>query len=96
MRQNHHRGPTAAMRQRKVITCLFSSIGYLLEDADVNCSVFEAHHLVAKNGQVQYFTETHRMRLLTREHLTQLFREAGWDAEYIEGGPAGRGLYVGR
>ena len=33
---------------------------------------------------------------LTREHLTQLFREAGWDAEYIEGGIAGRGLYVAR
>ena len=134
-----------------VITCLFSSLGYLLEDADVvsalscfrrhlapegvalvepwfepavwergrvgvqtvedgdlkvcrmtqsgvegNCSVFEAHHLVAKNGRIQYFTETHRLRLLTREHLTQLFREAGWDAEYIEGGHAGRGLYVGR
>ena len=133
------------------LTCLFSSIGYLLSDEDLlaalGCfrrhlapggllavepwfephvwtpgavsvrnaeagevkvcrmietgvegdrAVLVGHHLVAEAGRVRHFIETHRLRLLSREDLSRLFKRAGFWAEYLETTPGGRGRYVAR
>ena len=134
------------------LTCLFSSIGYLLEDQEVvsalSCfrrhlapggvlviepwfeprawtpgkvsvhtaedgdlkvcrmvetavegedySLFVGHYLVGEAGRVRHFVETHRMRLLSRGQLTRLLEQAGFQPEYLETTPGGKGLYVAR
>ncbi len=59
-------------------------------------SVMAAHHLTVENGEVDYFIEHHRMRLMSRTKLTELFGEAGFKVAYDAKGLTGRGVYTAR
>jgi SAM-dependent methyltransferase len=139
-------------RRFDVVTCLFSAIGYLPDDASIlaflnrckrhltakgillvepwfepdplgapkrigmgmaeqgdrkvcrimvtsvegDFSVMSAHHLIVEHGEVDYFIEHHRMRLISRNKLTELFRQAGFKVTYDAKGLTGRGLYIAR
>ncbi len=138
-------------RRFDVVTCLFSSIGYLLDDDSIRAALgnmaahlhpggvlllepwFEPkdwktgnvtmrsfdggsrqgcritvaglegdvaltdfHYLLADGTEVQHLTESHRLRLLTREHLTRLLRSVGFEARREECERFRRGLYVAR
>lgn len=44
---------------------------------------------------LRHFTEVGLLALFTREQYLTAFDQAGIDAEYVTGGPLGRGLYIG-
>lgn len=55
-----------------------------------------AHFTVADAAGLRHFTEDLVISLFTREQYENAFRRAGGAVEYLdEGGPAGRGLFVG-
>jgi SAM-dependent methyltransferase len=53
------------------------------------------HFLVADEDGIRHFTDTQVLHFFPRETYLDAFAKAGLDVEYIEGGPSGRGLYVG-
>jgi dTDP-3-amino-3,4,6-trideoxy-alpha-D-glucopyranose N,N-dimethyltransferase len=55
----------------------------------------DIHYLAADKGGVRHFTESHINMLFTREEYLAAFDGAGCAAEYLPGGPGGRGLFVG-
>ncbi|MGP3912311.1 class I SAM-dependent DNA methyltransferase [Nonomuraea sp. 10N515B] len=60
-----------------------------------DASTMQAHYLVADAGSgVRHFTVTHVNTLFTRERYLSAFERAGLSADYLEGGPSGRGLFV--
>jgi dTDP-3-amino-3,6-dideoxy-alpha-D-glucopyranose N,N-dimethyltransferase/dTDP-3-amino-3,4,6-trideoxy-alpha-D-glucopyranose N,N-dimethyltransferase len=60
-----------------------------------DASTMQAHYLVADAGSgVKHFTVTHVNTLFTRERYVLAFERAGLAADYVEGGPSGRGLFV--
>ncbi|GAA2780357.1 class I SAM-dependent DNA methyltransferase [Crossiella cryophila] len=56
----------------------------------------DVHYTVAdaENG-IRHFTDTHVITLFTREQYETAFERAGCAVDYVEGGPSGRGLFVG-
>lgn len=133
-----------------VVTCLFSSVGYMRNLADLNQAIsamarhlnpggllliepwidpgkwmdghlgadfidqpdiklarmthdrregrrtlFDMHHLVLTASGIDYFVESHELFMFTDDEYRGAFVEAGLPVELIEGGLAGRGLYVG-
>ncbi|WP_329093484.1 MULTISPECIES: class I SAM-dependent methyltransferase [unclassified Streptosporangium] len=56
----------------------------------------EVHYLVAEAEEgIRHFTDTLFMTLFTREEYEHALRKAGCAPTYIEGGPSGRGLFLG-
>ncbi|ALX06081.1 MULTISPECIES: class I SAM-dependent methyltransferase [Aeromicrobium] len=63
---------------------------------DGRVSRLEIHWLVADpTDGVRHETEHYEITLFEREEYETAFRQAGLDVEYLEGGPSGRGLFVG-
>ena len=61
-----------------------------------NRSVMEMQYLVGTPERVEHFTELHELTLFTDEEMLEAFRAAGLEVEHdAEGGPMGRGLYLG-
>lgn len=75
------------------------------EDGDLKiCRIFASgqegkvsantlHYLVAEDGKVEYFTESHRLGLFIEEEMRDAFDGAGLNVEFDPVG-LGRGLYV--
>ncbi|MFD8493371.1 class I SAM-dependent methyltransferase [Amycolatopsis sp. NPDC059657] len=56
----------------------------------------QIHFTVASPGEgIHHFTESILISLFTQEEHEAAFEEAGFAVEYVEGGPQGRGLFVG-
>jgi SAM-dependent methyltransferase len=65
-------------------------------EVDVNRSIMEMHYLVGRPDGVEHFTELHELTLFTDEEMLAAFRAAGLEVEHDpDGGPMGRGLYIG-
>ncbi|MFC7330959.1 class I SAM-dependent methyltransferase [Marinactinospora rubrisoli] len=60
-----------------------------------NATHMEVRFLVGDAGGIREFTEIDVLTLFTREEYISAFSAAGCDVEYLEGGPTGRGLFVG-
>ena len=59
-------------------------------------SRFHFHYLVGRPAGIEHVSEVHELGLFTVQEMLGAFRQAGLDADYDPGGPAGRGLYVAR
>jgi SAM-dependent methyltransferase len=65
-------------------------------DVQGNRSIMEMHYVVGRPDGVEHFTELHELALFTDEEMLAAFRAAGLEVEHDpEGGPMGRGLYIG-
>lgn len=53
------------------------------------------HHLVGRQGSVDYFQEQHDLRLWTRDEYESALVSAGLVPEYNDAGLVGRGLWLG-
>jgi dTDP-3-amino-3,4,6-trideoxy-alpha-D-glucopyranose N,N-dimethyltransferase len=139
-----------AGRRFDVVTCLFSSIGYLMSVAELRSAVrsmarhlhpggvllveplwlpeqfidgyvagdvleqnghtlarmshstrdgrtvrMDIHYLVAGGGSIRHIAESHLNTLFTRDEYLGAVTDAGCAAEFLPGGPSGRGLLVG-
>jgi len=58
-------------------------------------SVITFHYLIGTPDGIEYFTETHRMGLFSRDEYLGALRQNGMDVVYDPEGLTGRGLYVG-
>lgn len=58
-------------------------------------TLFDMHHLVLTAAGVEYFVESHELFMFTDEEYRNAFVAAGLQVELVDGGLAGRGLYVG-
>jgi SAM-dependent methyltransferase len=65
-------------------------------EVEGNRSILELQYLVGRLDGVEHFTERHELTLFDDEEMLDAFRAAGLEVEHDpEGGPMGRGLYVG-
>ena len=65
-------------------------------EVEGNVSRMDMHYLVGTPERVDHFTERHELTLLTDEEMLAALRAPGLDVEHDpDGGPMGRGLYVG-
>jgi SAM-dependent methyltransferase len=65
-------------------------------EVEGNRSILELQYLVGRLDGVEHFTERHELTLFEDEEMLDAFRAAGLEVEHDpEGGPMGRGLYVG-
>ncbi|WP_338673612.1 class I SAM-dependent methyltransferase [Streptomyces sp. SCSIO 30461] len=56
----------------------------------------DVHYLIAEPGQdITHLSETHLITLFTRDAYERAFARAGLAVEFQEGGPSGRGLFIG-
>ncbi|MGW7102403.1 class I SAM-dependent methyltransferase [Streptomyces sp. NPDC054838] len=56
----------------------------------------DVHYLVAEPGRdITHLSETHLITLFERSAYERAFERAGLDVEFREGGPSGRGLFIG-
>lgn len=60
-----------------------------------DASRVHVHYVVADPTGVWSFLDTHRITLFDKEQYEAAFQRAGCDVEYVEGGPSGRGLFIG-
>ncbi len=58
-------------------------------------STMTFHYLIGTPQGIRYFTEPHKLGLLTRDEYLAAFRECGLKVAYYSKGLMGRGLYVG-
>lgn len=65
-------------------------------EVEGNRSIVELHYLVGRPDDVRHFTELHELTLFEDEEMLEAFRAAGLEVEHDQdGGPMGRGLYLG-
>ncbi|MEU1969546.1 class I SAM-dependent methyltransferase [Micromonospora sediminicola] len=57
-------------------------------------SRLEARFLVARPEGIQEFTHVHNLMLFTEGEYFRALDQAGFDAEFLEGGLTGRGLFI--
>ena len=62
---------------------------------DGNASILNYNFMVAGRDGVRTFNEPHRLMLFSQEEYQRAFARARFTVDYIEGGPSGRGLFVG-
>ncbi|OZM72637.1 SAM-dependent methyltransferase [Amycolatopsis antarctica] len=62
---------------------------------DGGASRVEVHYTVAEPAGIRSFVDVHRITLFGRAAYESAFTSAGCAVEYVEGGPSGRGLFVG-
>lgn len=62
---------------------------------DGNVSILNYSFMVAGRDGVRTFNEPHRLMLFTDEEYRRAFAHARFSVEYVEGGPSGRGLFLG-
>lgn len=55
----------------------------------------DLHYLIADANGVRHRTAEHRETLFSRHDHEDACRQAGVDVEFVEGGPSGRGLFLG-
>lgn len=55
----------------------------------------ELRYVVGEAGGITAFTEIELLSLFAKDDYVTAFTEAGCSVEYLEGGPTGRGLFVG-
>ncbi|WP_329621500.1 class I SAM-dependent methyltransferase [Streptomyces sp. NBC_01255] len=61
-----------------------------------NATRMEVHFTVADPGRgVRHFSDVHLITLFQQAEYEAAFTAAGLRVEYVEGGPSGRGLFVG-
>ncbi|MCN9244371.1 class I SAM-dependent methyltransferase [Streptomyces sp. RY43-2] len=61
-----------------------------------NATRLEEHFTVADSGLgIRHFSEVHLITLFHQGEYEKAFETAGLRVEYLEGGPSGRGLFVG-
>ena len=58
--------------------------------------VMDMHYLVGTPAGVEHVVERHELGMFTREEYVGAVGAAGLDAEWLDGGPMGRGLVLGR
>jgi SAM-dependent methyltransferase len=58
--------------------------------------VVEMHYLVGTPAGVEHLVERHELGMFTREEYVGAAAAAGLEAEWLDGGPMGRGLVMGR
>ncbi len=58
-------------------------------------SIFRFHFLVGTAGQVEHFSELHKLGLFTNQQYLDAFKDAGLETSYDDHGITGRGLYIG-
>ncbi|MCX6408234.1 MAG: class I SAM-dependent methyltransferase [Propionibacteriales bacterium] len=72
-----------------------SRVSHSVRDGRV--SRLDIHWLVAEPSTgVRHETEQYEITLFDRQEYQDSFGRAGLDVEYLEGGPSGRGLFVGQ
>lgn len=59
-------------------------------------AILDFHILIAKDGEVDFFSERHELALFTEDEYLASFREANLDVRFDPEGLMGRGLYVGK
>lgn len=62
---------------------------------DGNASILNFSFMVAGRDGVRTFNEPHRLMLFTDEEYRRAFARARFAVDYVEGGPSGRGLFIG-
>lgn len=61
-----------------------------------DATAIDVHYLVAEPGRdIEHLSESHLITLFERSAYEQAFVRAGLDVEFQEGGPSGRGLFIG-
>jgi ubiquinone/menaquinone biosynthesis C-methylase UbiE len=64
---------------------------------DGNTSILNLHYMLAtKDNGIQYFEESHKMRLTETEEMMKAFEIAGFDMVFLDKEFNDRGLYIGK
>src|SRR5207249_2597589 len=61
-----------------------------------NVSIIGFEYLISTHDGIERASEVHRLGLFTRDEYLTAFNQAGIEANFVDGGLTGRGLYVGR
>ncbi|MGD8277163.1 MAG: SAM-dependent methyltransferase, partial [Gemmatimonadota bacterium] len=56
----------------------------------------EFEYLIGEPDGIRRATEVHELGLFSREEMLAALRAAGFDAQYDDTGPTGRGLWAAR
>jgi ubiquinone/menaquinone biosynthesis C-methylase UbiE len=67
----------------------------LVSGLEGRVSTLDIHYLVVRPGEVEQFTEHHRLGLFTHAEYVTAFRSADLHVTHDPHGPLGRGLYIG-
>ncbi|MCD9140522.1 class I SAM-dependent DNA methyltransferase [Streptomyces albireticuli] len=71
-----------------------SRVSHSVRDGDA--TRIEVHYLIARPGEgIRHLTEEHTITLFPRTAYERAFERAGCRVLYQEGGPSGRGLFIG-
>jgi SAM-dependent methyltransferase len=61
-----------------------------------DATAIDVHYLVAEPGRdIEHLCESHLITLFERSAYERAFQRAGLDVEFQQGGPSGRGLFLG-
>jgi len=66
-----------------------------ISEREGDLSVINFQFLVATKGQVEHFTELHKLGLFTKQEYLSALKKAGLKTTFDPIGITGRGLYIG-